>query len=333
MREMIRKAPDAARARLMATVSAAVLVGLLAGAPAAAQEPDAASYWVLELEGGVPLGDRQLVSELVPPGLLTISGSRPDFTIGGRIGVVTPMAALFADAGAGWDAGIFARFSRSNNASARGFLVPGTYYYFPYYGAVSSSLQETRAMIDFEARRDVGLGLPEDVDLTVIAGLRFAFFDSDTNTSFNLLYLYTPTPYYSFNERRRSRFVGLGPTLGAEMRVDLGDGFALGFDARASVLFGRRTVKTEFGGLFGPIVTRFERSRFDVVPMVGGSAAISYDLGTSGATLSAGLRATAAFGIHNQRALPSGLTGIPGTGNVDRFTVTPFVRLTLPFGG
>ena len=339
-----------ARARLLTTVSAATLALLLAGTPAEAGGAGTDSYWVFELSGGVPFGDEQPWTQLASGGGDGIEIGRhgpptaptryvgPDFTIGGTVGVVMPMTRLFSGAGPDWGVGVFARLNRSNRGAAD--ATGGGYYYgslfnilggaFPtFYTFGQVKQQETHAIVDFEARRDVGLGLGEDVEFTAIIGLRFAVIDADTDTSF--VFLPYPTGY-TLNESRRSLFVGLGPRLGGALTVNLGDGFSFGADAAGTILLGHRSVKVDaVGGLFS---TTDSSSRFDAIPMLEASASLNYDLGTSGATLSGGVKFMAAFGMNDQRA-GFGLAGgpAPGERNGNRYMISPFVRLTVPIGG
>lgn len=325
-----------ARARLMTSASAATLALMLAGTPAMAQGAgdDARSYWVLELSGGIPFGDKAIWST----GAGEMGGPldiRPDFTVGGTVGVMMPMARLFEGAGPEWSAGVFARLTRSNRADER-----STYSYGYYPGDAIAAMisgyvqkgrhQETHGFVDFEARRDVGLGLGENVSFEAIMGLRFGVFNAETDLT---------ASYFSLlgHAHGRSFFVGLGPRLGGALTVEFGDGFSFGADASAAILLGHRRSQTTSSSIAAMAsVLSFRRSGFDAVPMLEGSLALNYDLGSSGTMLSGGLNFSAIFGAHDKRGVFAGLPGGPfglGGRNLDRYSIGPFVRLTMPFGG
>jgi hypothetical protein len=301
---MIRQVPM--RTRLLRTVSAAALMLLITQTPPAKADAQKSPFQIiLELYGGVPSGDRQVWSDPCPCGPLTI---KPNFHAGGVVGVVGSMSHFLPGSHAGWGFGMFARFGTSNNAS-EGRV---TYYHYnvlggnypSYYTAGRARHRETHAIVDFEARRDVGLGGDGSTRMTLKAGVRFAHF---------------------------------GPRIGAEVALPLAYGFTLDLAASASVLFGQQSTSVNaVGGLAG--ISAVDRRRFaKTVALLDGEAAVSYVFPTSMAKVSIGTKVDAWLNVHDTRTKDY-IPGFPldpvfGKRNASRFWVSPFVRVTVPIGG
>jgi len=323
------------RTHLLRTVSAAALMLLITQTPPAKADAQKSPFQIiLELYGGVPSGDKQIWSDPCPCSPLTI---KPDFHAGGVVGVVGSMSHFLPGSHPGWGFGMFARFGTSNNAS-EGRV---TYYHYnvlggnypSYYTAGRARHRETHAIVDFEARRDVGLGGDDSTRITLKAGVRFAHFRADTNTQFTFL----PSPYYTLRERRRSRFFGAGPRIGAEVTLPLAYGFTLDLAASGSVLFGQQSTSVNaVGGLGG--ISAVDRRRFaKTVALLDGEAAVSYVFPTSMAKISIGTKVDAWLNVHDTRTKDY-IPGFPldpvfGKRNASRFWVSPFVRVTVPIGG
>jgi len=331
----IRKPTGARQSRvreyLLRTVSAAALsIALMQTPIAKADGHKSPTQMIIELYGGFPAGDKQVWAEVFPvPATPSI---QPNFIGGAVFGFITPADRLWSHAGPEWNVGVFARFGLTDQNSKSGLA---TFYFnvlgggFPtFYTSGSVSHSERHAMVDFEARRDVGLG-SGSTPVTVKAGLRFGYFSADTNTRF----VYLPIPAYTLAERRQSMFVGAGPRIGAEVSVPISDSVSLDLAAGASLLFGRKQMKVAAtGALFGLTATTTRRS-FAVVPMLEGQAALSFDLPNTSARISAGAKVDAWFGVHDTRNTVSITGGSFGKKRANRFWVSPFVRVTVPLGG
>lgn len=129
---------------------------------------------------------------------------------------------------------------------------------------------ESHAVLDFKAGKDVGLGIFDNPDsLTVNFGVRFAQFtsrstttiDADPNYHFQYKYITHYGPYpaniklaapawnvYSFRGAVSRSFRGIGPSVGWDLSsaiVKMGEGASVNFDGGVdfAVLFGRQKTK------------------------------------------------------------------------------------------
>jgi len=191
---------------------------------------------------------------------------------------------------------------------------------------------ESHAILDFQAGKDVGLGiLGLHGQATINLGLRFAQFHSDTNMALNsgpdpLGYKYfgtvkvlpqaRPFTYRGKLDASRS-FAGLGPSASWEASsLVIGNAsdaaFTLDWGAHAALLFGRQKADLQHqtseyykpapshgnpSGLNHPVYqtgTKHRRSRSVIVPNIGGMAGIS--LKFPNAKVSLGYRADFFFG-------------------------------------
>ena len=209
--------------------------------------------------------------------------------------------------------------------------VPIAATYGKFSDAVASK-HESHAILDFQAGKDVGLGIFGQHGQAVInVGLRFAQFHNDTQVSLNsgpdpLGYKYLgtrkllpqarPFTYRGKLEASRS-FTGLGPSASWDAStLVIGNAtdasFTLDWAAHAALLFGRQKADVQHqtseyskpppsqgngSGLIHPVYqtgAKHRRSRSVVVPNIGGMAGVS--LKFPNAKVSLGYRADFFFG-------------------------------------
>jgi len=220
---------------------------------------------------------------------------------------------------------------------------------------------ESHTVLDFQAGRDVGLGV---FSYTASFGIRVADFSSTSqvniiarpNVVFHRHNRGLPGKYYqspshndykAFADNQRN-FHGIGPSLAwnGNVRV-LGDedgGVTFDWGANAAVLFGRQkakglhqesayfessNVKTFAAAPYGAVILYnrppllHDRSRSIVVPNVGGLAGISFRY--PGTKVSFGYRADFFFGAMDM--------GIDARNTKDRNFYGPFATVSIGLGG
>lgn len=320
--------------RFFTTVSTIAIGTLLADFPAEARADDSQAQLIIEGYGGGVYGDSQPWTGVFNffTGDASTRSIRPDTVWGGGVGFITPASKVSPDFNPDWGIGVFARFGISNKESDNAVATAFTTLYNILGGNYGSNYtlgrathREEHAIVDFEARRDVGLGSGSGAQTTVKAGARFAYFNSATNTDFN---------YYSFfgsnftlSDNRTSKFIGAGPRIGFDTLVPVSTNVTFDLSGAGSMLFGvKNTSVRTIGDLFF-ISGASSTSKFHVVPMLEASAALTYSPASSPAKFSVGVRAEAWFGVFNQS------TAITSSSNANRYQVTPFVRMTTPIGG
>ncbi|MEM9331197.1 MAG: Lpg1974 family pore-forming outer membrane protein [Pseudomonadota bacterium] len=287
---------------------------------------------VLILEGqiGFLSGDEQPWAAIVPGSTQRV---RPDTLFEGTIGYIAPATDLIPSASSQWDVGVFARFGVSNEETDGGLayvfynVIGGNYATFYTAGGVEH--QEEHAIVDFEARRDVGLGSDPNVKFTGIVGARFGYLNANTDTNF----VFLPAPAFSLNENRETQFIGVGPSVGFEASRILSENITFDIGVDASVLFGRRnTSAVTNGGLFF-VSNSFHDSEFDFVTMLEGRLGFTFSAPNSPATLGVGIEGRAWLNAYDQSTTVS-LTPptFPGSENADRFQINPYLRLNIPLG-
>lgn len=308
------------------TASAIAIATMLADVPSVARAEDNQTQLIIEGYGGGVYGDSQpwvIVTPFSnPPG--EFRKIKPKTAYGGMIGVITPAENVAPNSSLGWDIGVFARYGMSNKQSESdtGFYlynIMGTY--FSYYTDGTVTQQEEHAIVDFEARRDVGLGSATGAQTTLKAGARFAYFNAGTNTVFTSSYY----PSYTVSENRTSKFIGAGPRIGFDSFLPVSTNVTLDLTGAGSLLFGvKNTSLRTIGTNFGEGATT---SRFGVVPTLEASAALTYSPTSSPAKFSVGVRAESWFGVFDQR------TALTNKKNANRYSISPFLRMTTPIGG
>jgi len=215
-----------------------------------------------------------------------------------------------------------------------------------------ASNAETYAIADFQAGKDVGLGMFGHGGVSQVSfGVRYAQFHSRANSAINALpdfYVPTNLKYalhhhiYKAEAGSTRSFNGLGPsaawTASLPMAGNLEDG-EVSFDwgANAALLFGRQKTRTHhhttgryyYAKLFNKYQTHYQhspapqtRSRNVTVPNIGGFAGLS--LQWTNAKLSLGYRADYFFG-----ALDGGIDTRKST---SRSFVGPFASISVGLG-
>jgi iron complex outermembrane recepter protein len=342
------------RGLLLATSSAVVLsTCLYASSEASAADSDRPVVWI-ELGGEfeqISTSQDSFVPPFTtrPPTILAITPGDPQIAPGS---VQKPLDSSFGFEGkisiepedSDWmfSAGVI--YGRSNGAkhihhqttpksfafgtgSAPKYIpIAGTYGKFA--DAVASK-HESHAILDFQAGKDLGLGIFGQHGQAIInVGLRFAQFHNDTQVALNsgpdpigykyygtrkLLPLVRPFTYRGKLQASRS-FMGLGPSVSWDASsLVIGNAsnaaFTLDWGAHAAVLFGRQKANIQHqtseyyqpppskGNVNHPVYqtgTKHPRSRSIVVPNVGGMAGLS--LKFPNAKVSLGYRADFFFG-------------------------------------
>jgi hypothetical protein len=196
------------------------------------------------------------------------------------------------------------------------------------FSETNVSNSETHAILDFQAGKDLGLGLFGAESRSVIGfGLRFAQFSSKQNAKFRAdPDFYFPSKIakyakyhhtYAITSHMERSFHGLGPSISWNGSVPLigsaeSSEITLDWGANAAVLFGRQKVrghhqtvgdyyKTKFFKYQGVVCSRHiqrsgnpDRSRSVTVPNLGGFAGVSFVY--SDAKISFGYRGDFFFG-------------------------------------
>jgi hypothetical protein len=273
--------------QLLSTVSTLVMIGAVSVAARAnaAEDEGRPTVWI-ELGGSLQRLDTS-EERYAPPFLFAEKRPNPEtvdpLTVGhlprsafGAEGKIT-----FQPEGSDWNFSAAVRFGRANahqhlhqQSSATAPLFPGSPGHVPIYQHVFQFIdakkksQESYAVLDFQAGKDVGLGMFGRSVLN--AGVRFAQFDSKSSTSFgsdpdaklDMKYI-TLEPYfihvpvltnalYHVNDASASAsrsFHGVGPSLSWNASTpvlgDERDGqVALDWGVNAALLFGRQKAKT-----------------------------------------------------------------------------------------
>ena len=316
------------RLKLLTTVSAAALVVAVASDPARAE--DRPSWVILELNSDNISGDSQ--DWVFDGGTPANQQIRPDDGYSGKVGFVTPLQDT------PYDIGIFARYGDTERdrdtatAGLRNLLggaVSGT------YTAGRASHTEEHAIIDFEARRDIGFGADLGATkVTARGGLRFGYFDAETKTNFSQP-IVTVSPN-ALSEKRRSRFIGAGPMLGLDTLTPLTEHIQIDLSATGALLLGDRQRRVNANQTVGGAGNVKDDSHsFRVVPMLEANAALGITpMGPGGMVVSVGVRGEAWFDVHDQRTkFNPGGTGSLGDSSADRYSWGPFIRVKIPFGG
>jgi hypothetical protein len=340
------------RKQLLTTVSALALLASAYGAEAADNDTDHPPLWI-ELGGqferlsGGPEQFAPAFFSLAPPADLApmVDAQRPSPYSLGEEGKVS-----FAPDGTDWVFAATIRYGRSRAArhshhqspiGGQGPIYVGSHYltksFVPVnfvYGDAQTSLSESHLVLDFQAGKDVGLGMSgSHGSSTISAGVRFAQFASGTDVTLHARPIYTvgfvtsPGNYRLFEpfhanytavlHAERSTHAA-GPSISWDASLPLAGTSAdatINFDwgANAAVLFGRQRAHLhhqttgyhyhKYGVLSG--ATRNigsyvhtppdqNRSRFVTIPNVGGFAGLS--LKFPNAKVSLGYRADFFFG-------------------------------------
>lgn len=317
--------------RFFKTASAVAIATMLADLPSVARAEDDQTQLIFELNGGGVYGDSQPWVEIFDffNGQSSLKSIRPDYSWGGGFGFIKPASKVSPEFSPDWGIGVFARFGITNKesdsaaatASSTLYNIMGTYY--SNYSAAKATHREEHVIVDFEARRDVGLGSEGGAKTTLKAGARFAYFNAATNTEFSYYSFFGST--FTLTDNRTSKFIGAGPRIGFDTMIPVSPNVTFDLTGAGSLLFGVKNKSVRTVATLG--IESIATSRFGVVPTLDASAALTFSPTSSPAKFSMGVRAEAWFGVYDQS------TGLSNNKNADRYQITPFVQLITPIGG
>lgn len=192
--------------------------------------------------------------------------------------------------------------------------------------------RERHTIADLEIGRDVGLGaLGDSSDIRLFGGVRFGQFKGKGSNQNNLLFSNpnaSGSGYADVDFRRT--FTGIGPRIGFDATVPLGDQFSFDMGAAGALLFGKQKLEVSGHGYNPDIESFFEvesrRTKSVVVPNLEANAAVSW-LVTENAKFALGYRVDSYFGLYDM----SGPFDDRDEG--DRIIHGPFIKLTVGGGG
>jgi iron complex outermembrane receptor protein len=232
--------------------------------------------------------------------------------------------------------------------------------HFPAYGNIQSQFSRAHAIIDFQAGKDVGLGLFGGGGSSVIsAGVRFAQFNSrssatihgEPNKTLSKVTIHTfgytfsryntlPVHHYAMSFRSTRNFRGVGPSISWNASAPVlghpqGANISIDWGANAAVLFGRQqaSIHHQTTGTYASyrpsIATHYQHSAIPIrkrtvtIPNLGGFAGLSFHY--ADAKVSLGYRGDFFFGAID-------------AGNDTRKTETvgfhgPFATVSVGIGG
>ncbi len=287
--------------------------------------------WI-SIEGGLNFlaGNKQDWAEVGTGDPISNVEILPDDGIRGGLGIVTPLADTQFDLGVSLR-GDAAQANDSVTAIGQVNTLSGQGL-FTWDTAIADH-RETNGLVDIDLRKNT---LSENayghMALTWKFGVRLAYFQADTDVRYS-------SGALVFEEKRTSRYLGIGPRIGLAGTVPVSDGVYLEWGADASLLFGDQKRSYRFSpngaaSAAGHNAGTTSRHTFRIVPTLGTSLALSFlpEL-LRGGKVSVGVRADARFGAFDQSTKLSWARmreekGMDG----DRFSVSPFVRLVFPFG-
>jgi hypothetical protein len=272
----------------------------------------------------------------------------------------------FRPAGSDWQFAAAIVYGRSNGRknisqeavySAPNPFAPSLPIVGAAYDEIKTKSSESHAVVDFQAGKDVGLGLlGRHSESTLNVGVRFAQFETASSLalksapepyiagSFSGFHFYLPNQHRFLAAASAHRsFRGLGPSLSwngsAAIAGQPEKEVTFDWGANVAVLFGRQRAQTEHNAsgfyhtlaMFDPgqIVLYSDRpdprrsSRFVVVPNVGGFAGVSMKF--SNAKVGLGYRGDFFFGVMDG--------GIDARDSRDRFFHGPFATISIGLGG
>jgi len=353
------------RRQLLATVSVAALLGSIYGADAS--DADRPPLWIelgwqyARIGGGQELFAPPFASAVTQAGFT--SPLNPQRALGYGYGGEGKI--LFEPQGSDW---IFAASVRYGRAHGRKSIhtqnpeVPVKFHLGPFSGTGTPTIvdlsnsqasnAETYAIADFQAGKDVGLGMFGHAGESQLSfGIRYAQFHTAANSEMNAIpdnYFPTNLKYaghhhiYKAEAGSTHSFNGLGPSVAwavsLPMAGNLDDGeVTFDWGANAALLFGRQKARAHHhttgdyyrAVLFNKYHTHYQnnpapqtRSRNVTLPNVGGFAGLS--LQWTNAKLSLGYRADYFFG-----ALDGGIDARKST---NRSFMGPFASISVGVG-
>jgi len=309
------------RGRLLTTASMAalLLVSIETGAALAEDNfltsSDHPTFWI-ELGGEADRIGGGL-DPYIPP-----FTQQPGSITGGNSGPIIQKAPIFSYGGEGklsfeqegtdWVFSAAVRYGRALSHALLHSQTPG-YRYPPvgkFYDA-GASTNENHMVLDFQAGRDVGLGMfGKHAHAVVSVGLRYAQFSARSSGFISSAKtIYDHLIYKERSHIDRSSVV-IGPSIAWDAVVPIigkpDDGLSLDWGANAAILFGRQKTNISIQSIQGhfagtdvpPAYTTSTlpsaRKKTVTIPNVGGFAGLSYHL--SAAKVSLGYRADMYFG-------------------------------------
>jgi hypothetical protein len=337
--------------QLLATVSAAALLGFMAVNGACAADADKPVIW-LDASGQLDqLSDKQ--SNWVPdfmsgPNIGPLSGMFQDLQRTPRYGYDGTASLSFRPGDDGWVLSGSIRMGRARQLGGASKLAHirrqiWSTEYPSHYGVLSHET-ESHLFVDFSVGKDVGLGIA-GTESTISAGVRFANLRSrsDVQISSN----FPPSLYGSSTNRPDTRikreFRGWGPKIAwdgsAAVAGALEDGqLGINWGLNAALLFGRQTTKQKIDAFYRQhyvnwasysyvthtqnLHSQNERRKNVTVPALGGYLAASYRV--SNAKISLGYRADWYF-----NALDGGVTA---SQKVNRGFFGPYASISIGIG-
>jgi hypothetical protein len=338
------------RRNLLTQASAIALVGYLGaqtGASAASEDDSRPTVWIEVGSQFERMEDAQAMfaptfvgqASAVDQGVMIDAQRAPPYSIGGESKIT------FAPEATDWVFFASVRYGRSNSAKHLHHETAGlptqiwTFSGKPFvtvhpairvFGDDQANSEATNAVFDFQAGKDVGLGMFGAKGSSVVsAGVRFAQFTSRSDVTLHARPLYNVTKKSSpgkyrvyhnanahytavFHDQRNAHAVGPAVSWDASLPVTGSDNnTTLAFDwgLNAAVLFGRQHTRTQHqtggayrtGFLYGYMVHSYasppvdhDRSRTVMIPNLGGFAGAS--LKFPNAKISLGYRADLFFG-------------------------------------
>jgi hypothetical protein len=351
------------RRQLLATVSVAALFGSICGADAS--DADRPPLWIELGWQYAHIGGRQEL--FAPPfvNAVTQAGFASPLNVQNVLGYSYGGEGKisFEPQGSDWVFAASVRYGRAHGHKSihtQNPEVPVAVHLGAGHGTITPTIvdlsnsqasnRETYAIADFQAGKDVGLGMFGRAS-QLSFGIRYAQFHTAANSEMNAIpdfYFPTNLKYaghhhiYKAEAGNTRSFNGLGPSVAwaasLPMAGNLEDGeVAFDWGANAALLFGRQKTRTHHhttgdyyrAQLFNKYHTHYQnspapqsRSRNVTVPNVGGFAGLS--LQWTNAKLSLGYRADYFFG-----ALDGGIDTRKST---DRSFIGPFASISVGMG-
>lgn len=384
MSELIKTNPANVRVNLLVTASAMAILGLGCSGALAGDADDRPTVWI-ELGGALAhlsAGEEKFAPPFVlrtprpsPENIDPLSVGHPPRSSFDKEGKIT-----FEPKSSDWVFSVGVRYGRSNADQHLRQQSPyltqplnaKTVARFPYNFApffrnalqfidTTQKNEETHAVVDFQAGKDVGLGMfGNNVTSVFSLGVRFAQFTSRTNVAFKSdpdahvkyfqyqsLHIPVGGVYHSYQATAQARrsFLGVGPSLSWNASTPLmgtpkDSEITLDWGANAALLFGRQKARVHHQTIahyhygrysaYNPPSTPYhmtppdkERSRSVAVPNFGGFAGLSFSYGTGKVSL--GYRADFFLGAMDG--------GLDTHKSKNRGYYGPFATISIGLGG
>jgi iron complex outermembrane recepter protein len=350
------------RWRLLSTVSAAALLASVCAAPqAVAAENDSPPFWI-EL-GGMLSQDQGNQDAFLPPFALT--EPRPPYAVVSPTEFEKPSASswdgtakiAYESSGTGWVFSVdvvYGKSTKNKYLNQQTAQLTAIGFGYDAYQDLSARSSGSHAIVDFQAGKDVGLGLfGSGVRSAIDLGVRYAQFNSRSRAAIqsqptNVATAYAPFHRFYGTFIAARKFTGVGPSLSWDASAGLIGNPSAGhitvdWGLNGAVLFGRQRTQIHYHtsntihliiGTYHNYVFNVhyqvsqhsaspDRSKQVVVPNFGGFAGISWRY--PNAKVSFGYRADFFFG-----AMDGGI-GMAHRENVGFYG--PFASISIGIGG